>query len=252
VLTARAGDLRETSTAMIRQATEAFEQMLKRVEAVHAGHQREFIERLEKAGFQKILDKLSAAGAAALPPERPARAEVRRGVPPTPRLPRPREAGTSNGHLKPMHRAMLTALAQHAPEGLTKRQILVHTTYASSGPVSTAFADLVREGWIVPDGNRLRIVDAGYQVLGDYEPLPVGDDLREWLLSGNKLNRMEKALLAAICTAYPQPMGKGEILEKTGYASSGPVSAAFAKLVAYNYAVPQGKALLKAAEELFS
>jgi len=156
-----------------------------------------------------------------------------------------------DGPLSKMQRAMLTTLAQHA-DGLTKKQILVHTGYASSGPVSTAFADLAREGWVSGDGNRLRITDTGLKVLGPYDPLPLGDDLREWLLTGNKLNTMEKALLTEICKVYPDEISKGEILERAQYASSGPVSSAFAKLVAYNYAIPQGPSRLKAAEELFS
>jgi hypothetical protein len=170
--------------------------------------------------------------------------------PPPAAAARPAPVVSSNGNLSKMHRKMLTALAQH-PDGLTKKQILVHTAYASSGPVSTAFADMAREGWVAPDGDRLRIIDAGYTALGSYDPLPVGDALREWLLSGNKLNRMEKALLAAITESYPNAIAKGEILDRTGYASSGPVSSAFAKLVAYNYAIPQGSSMLKAAEELF-
>ena len=146
---------------------------------------------------------------------------------------------------------MLIALAQH-PNGLTKKQIHVHTGYASSGSTSAAFADLAREQWVTTDGNRLALTPAGGQVLGDFEPLPVGDALREWLLAGDKLSTMEKALLDTICHAYPNAIAKGAVLEKTGYASSGSTSAAFAKLVAYNYAIPQGASMLKAAEELFS
>jgi len=149
-----------------------------------------------------------------------------------------------------MHRAMLIALAQH-PEGLTKRQILIHTGYASSGPVSSAFAELIRIGAVGADGNTLEIADHGLHLLGPYEPLPVGDELREWLLSGDKLSTMERALLRQICEAYPNALRKGEILERANYASSGPVSSAFAKLVGLGYAVPHGSATLKAAEELF-
>src|SRR5574341_1501081 len=150
-----------------------------------------------------------------------------------------------------VRRAMLTALAQ-PPDGLTKRPVLIHTGYASSGPVSTAFADLAREGYVEGDGNRLWITRGGRRELGPFEPLPLGDDLREWLLEGDKLNRMERALLSAICAAYPSAISKGDVLQKAEYASSGPVSTAFAKLVAYGYAVPQGAAMLKAAEKLFS
>lgn len=162
-------------------------------------------------------------------------------------------APTGTASLTRMQRAMLSALAQH-PEGLTKKQILVHTGYASSGPVSTAFADLTREGWVEVSGGRrgLGITDAGLRALGPYDPLPVGDALRAWLLAGDKLSTMEKALLGAVCAVYPKDITKGQVLERTGYASSGPVSSAFAKLVAYNYLIPQGPSRVKAAEELFS
>jgi hypothetical protein len=158
---------------------------------------------------------------------------------------------SSSGALPKMHRAMLIALAQH-PEGLTKKQILVHTGYASSGPVSTAFADLARDGFVAAEGNRLQVTRAGLAALGPFDPLPLGDELREWLLSGDKLSTMEKALLSWVCDAYPNAISKGDVLAKANYASSGPVSSAFAKLVAYNYVIPQGPSMLKAAEELFS
>lgn len=41
-------------------------------------------------------------------------------------------------------------------------------------------------------------------------------------------------------------------IRSTGYASSGPVSSAFAKLVGLGYAVQQSVGTLRAAEELFS
>lgn len=156
--------------------------------------------------------------------------------------------------LKQMHRRMLTALAQH-PDGLTKAQILVHASYASSGPVSTAFADLSRDGYVATNSrnaNQLCITDTGIAALGDYEPLPLGDELRAWLLSGSKLSTMEKKLLEVVCNSYPDSVSKGVVLGHAGYASSGPVSSAFAKLVAYNYVIPQGPSMLRAAEQLFS
>jgi hypothetical protein len=149
-----------------------------------------------------------------------------------------------------MHRAMLTALAQH-PDGLTKKQVHVHTGYASSGSTSAAFADLARDGWATGDGNRLRITAAGLTALGDFEPLPIGDALLAWLLASDKLSTMEKALLSKIAAVFPSSIAKGQVLEQAGYASSGSTSAAFAKLVAYNYVIPQGASVLKAAEELF-
>jgi hypothetical protein len=156
------------------------------------------------------------------------------------------------GELSRMHRAMLTALAQH-PEGLTKKQILIHTSYSSNGATSAAFADFVREGYA--DAHRpgaLRITPLGLSTLGAYEPLPVGDDLREFLLTGDRLSVMERVILAEICRSYPGDLTKGEILEAAKYSSNGATSATFAKLVALGYAVSAGPGRLKAAEELFS
>lgn len=220
------------------------------------------IAAIEAKGFQKILTKLGDVHAEQPParhrpvgrPEGPSAPQSRaaaRGDGRRVAGPDRSRAAASDGNLSRMHRAMLIALAQH-PGGLTKKQIHVHTGYASSGSTSAAFADLARDGWAVGDANRLRITDAGLTALGDFEPLPIGDDLRAWLLAGDKLSTMEKALLKQIAAAYPEPIAKGSVLEKTGYASSGSTSAAFAKLVAYNYAIPQGTSMLKAAEELFS
>lgn len=151
---------------------------------------------------------------------------------------------------KAMPRAMLTALAQH-PDGLTKRQILIHTGYRASGPVSSCFADLVREGWVGANGNRLTITDTGLQALGPFDPLPTGEALREHLLAGDKCSTMEKAMLRVLFEAYPDPVTKGRILEEAGYKASGPVSSAFARLVALGYAEQSGRSELRASEDLF-
>jgi hypothetical protein len=177
------------------------------------------------------------------------------GIPPgrIERLPSDRNGhveSASDGAPDRMQRAMLTALAQH-PEGLTKAQILLHTSYASSGPTSNAFAVLIRNGWATGDRSSMRITQAGIAALGDFEPLPVGDELREQLLSGSKLSQMERAILTVICDAFPEQIGKGEILERAKYASSGPTSNAFARLVRYGYVQAVGRGALRATERLF-
>jgi len=152
--------------------------------------------------------------------------------------------------LPQMQRAILTALAQH-PRGLSKGQILLHAGYASSGPVSKAFAELNRNGWTDGGGSQLRITDAGLKALGSFTPLPKGADLRSHLLNSSKLSTMEKAILGVIFDAYPHAVTKGEILRTANYASSGPVSKAFARLVRYGYAVAQGAGLLRANSEFY-
>ena len=83
-----------------------------------------------------------------------------------------------------MHRAMLTVLAQ-AGKSLSKKQIRVRTSYRDSGPVSSAFAEIQREGWVLPtDTGGLVITGKGLDALGDYLTLPAGHDLRTALVEG--------------------------------------------------------------------
>jgi hypothetical protein len=90
----------------------------------------------------------------------------------------------------------------------------------------------------------------GRDALGQFEPLPEGDAMRAHLLNGSKLSTMEKALLRAVFNAYPEAISKGQCREQAGYADSGPVSSAFARLVRYGYVKPLGRDL-RASEELF-
>lgn len=157
----------------------------------------------------------------------------------------------NSAQLSKMARTMLTVLAQH-PDGLTKSQILVHAEYRSSGSVSSTFAQLVTNGWVSIGAGRMMITSKGLSELGPYEPLPTGAALLQHLLDGNKLSKMEKALLSSVAKEYPSDVSKGHVLEQTGYASSGSVSSAFAKLVACNYVRAMGSSLLKLSEELTS
>jgi len=79
---------------------------------------------------------------------------------------------------------------------------------------------------------------------------PTGAALRELIL--REASAMERGLLSALIEAYPGSMPKAAILEKAGYAASGKISKAFAKLVTVNYAVKAGRGELRASEELFA
>lgn len=235
--------------SMVNRARAAIDEAAERWTAELTKRRALFLERLEKTRVQRLLEKLDRVSAAPAPPPRtrlPAHVQPNAGHVRQPAV----AHGSGDASLKAMHRAMLTALAQH-PDGLSKKQILIHTGYASSGPVSTAFADLVRLGAVESVGRGLQVTTEGLRLLGTYTPLPVGDALREWLLSSGKLSTMEAALLRAVCHAYPNPIRKGDVLTATGYASSGPVSSAFAKLVGLNYVRSQGPSVLVASEELF-
>lgn len=148
-----------------------------------------------------------------------------------------------------MRRSILTALAQH-PKGLTKAQILLFAGYAASGKVSAEFAELSREGFIDASSPIVTITGLGLIHLGDFDPLPTGAELRSKLIGES--SAMEAAILGALFDSYPEPLQKSEILKRAGYAASGKVSAAFARIVRMSYAEPTGPSLLRASEELFS
>jgi hypothetical protein len=152
-----------------------------------------------------------------------------------------------------MHRAFLTALAQ-AGKPLTKKQLRVRASYRDSGPVSKAFAEMVRNDWVREHGSaKLGITDAGLQALGAYDPLPTGAALRSALVDGSlgKLSQMERKFLDLLIRGYPDTWSKAKLREEAGYADSGPVSKAFAHLVALDYVVAEGSGYLKASDELF-
>jgi len=152
--------------------------------------------------------------------------------------------------LSRMEVAMLTALAQH-PAGLTKSKLLLHADYSAGGATSRCFARLCDEGWAKSTNGVMTITSIGERMLGGYEPLPLGNELRRHILSGNRLSTMEKALLAVLCDAHPRSLSKGEIILRSGYSAGGAVSRAFARLVGLDYVASAGRGQLAAAKELF-
>lgn len=151
--------------------------------------------------------------------------------------------------LKPLQRAMLTALAQH-PRGLTKKQVLLHAGYRSSGDTSTAYSAFSRDGWTRQEGPLLFITPEGLQALGAFEPLPRGPELRRRLLEDPRWKPVERQILRVAIEAYPSTVAKGELLERAGYRSSGDTSTAFSKLSAMGY-LDASREGVKASPDLF-
>jgi hypothetical protein len=166
------------------------------------------------------------------------------------RLP-PREASNGDGTLTRMQRTFLTVLAQER-EPVEKGRLLALAGYRSSGDVSKCFAQLVADGWAdSPRSGSLSITHTGLEVLGSYEPLPRGAELRSLRLSDSILEPFERKALAALFEAYPESLAKGRILELTGYKSSGDVSKSFARLVRIGWATKFGHGSLRAADLFF-
>lgn len=118
--------------------------------------------------------------------------------------------GASNGAIGGGLRRMMIALAQRP--GLTNRQLGVRAGLSSrSGTFSTYLSRGRSEGWIVDDGDRRTLTDAGLHALGRYEPLPEGGDLfRYWL---NRLGGGASRMLAALSDNYPSALTNEQLGE---------------------------------------
>jgi uncharacterized protein len=122
---------------------------------------------------------------------------------------------------KPMQQGekrILVAIAQS--DGGADRSALALMTGYKRSTRDRYLQYLQARGYVAPNGNgRLLPTQGGMNALGsDFEPLPVGDELREhWL---KRLPKGEADILRVVCTAYPDPVAKDDISEKVGLARS--------------------------------
>ncbi len=113
-------------------------------------------------------------------------------------------------------RTILTAVAQHG-QGVTREQLTVLTGYKRSS--RDTYLQRLRSARLIEDGDTITATASGIDALGsDYEPLPTGDALRAYWME--RLTGGERAIFAAVCDAYPQPINRETITESTGYARS--------------------------------
>lgn len=116
-------------------------------------------------------------------------------------------------------RTILTCLAQH-PDGRSKIQLAMQTNYKhSGGGFNNSLGALRSASYIQRNGDYCQITADGLAALGPYDPLPTGTALQEhWF---RQLGKCERAALAAIVAAYPNPVTKEEVAAETGYEAGG-------------------------------
>jgi DNA-binding IclR family transcriptional regulator len=144
-------------------------------------------------------------------------------------------------------RIVLTAIAQY-PGGVTREQLTVLTGYKRS--TRDAYIQRLRErGLVEITGDRLNATDAGIAALGpNFEPLPTGDALRaHWMAN---LPEGERRVLGILIEAYPKPVEREHISDKTGYQRSSR-DAYLQRLSARRLVVPEGRGQVRVSEELF-
>ena len=167
-------------------------------------------------------------------------------VPPAAARPAPaprRETATvSNGGLGEGERKILIAIAQHGQ--VTKPQLAVLTGYKRSS-YNTYLQRLSARGLIDPIS--LTATEAGMAELGDFEPLPTGEDLAEYWR--RELTGGELAVFEIVIAAGGAPVSKDVIGERTGYQRSSYNT--FIQRLSARQLVITEKLGVRAAEELF-
>lgn len=138
-----------------------------------------------------------------------------RGRPDGPRVTLP----PGNGKLPDGEAKILTAAAQHAPQGgVTREQLSVLTGYKRSSR-DTYVQRLRARGYVTTDGGGVVATPAGVAALGDsFEPLPTGAALRDhWF---ERLPEGESRILAVVVALYPDAVPRDTLSEQTGYKRS--------------------------------
>lgn len=111
--------------------------------------------------------------------------------------------------------AVLAAVAQFGPCGAER--IVVNTRYKPSS-VDTYLRTLTRNGLVEKSEDGLSITEAGRAELGEFEPLPAGEALREYWRNG--LAAGELSIFQYLEGNYPSSADSGSISHATKYTRS--------------------------------
>jgi hypothetical protein len=123
----------------------------------------------------------------------------------------------SNGDLGKGERAILAVLAQY-PHGKTKRALGTLSGYSSSGGSFGTYLSRLRGKGYIDGSETIRISDVGLAALGDYEPLPRGEDLQRYWLE--RLGKGEAAILRVLLDRYPDALDRDDLGRLAGYEAS--------------------------------
>lgn len=118
-------------------------------------------------------------------------------------------------------RRIMIALAQY-PAGMSKRRLSLLTGISSTGGTWRNYlAELRSAGYV---GNRgaheISITQLGEEVLGDFQPLPEGEALREYWRQ-RLGDSGKRKIFDAVCASYPQIIHKEDLSSITGIESTG-------------------------------
>jgi uncharacterized protein len=208
----------------LKSAEESLRRVWHQFEGIHQTERANFARLLDSKGFQKILGKLATVSA---PPQVhptthavPRSPQARRVAPALAQATssRPARLVSADASLGKGERVILTAVAQYPDDGVTREQLTILTGYKRSSR-DTYLQRLTSAGFATLNGNgNIHATEAGVSALGDFEPLPTGDELRRYWL--DRLSGGEQALLRVLVEAYPKTVDREALSEATEYKRS--------------------------------
>lgn len=195
-------------------------------EAEQRGYRRGYItaqaETLARcrAAFQRAEPEIFSAVVDAELPEVPRAAAAPVAAQPERTVRATRTAGAAtDASLPRAERLILAALAQY-PDGRSKTQLAILTGYSSQGGGFRNSIGALRTKEMLVGGSELLVITtAGIDAIGDFDPLPVGVELRDYWMA--KLSRAERESLRALCDAYPRALTKQQVANAAGYEAAG-------------------------------
>jgi hypothetical protein len=163
---------------------------------------------------------------------------------------RPLSSSSDSGEkLQKAERSILIVLAQY-PEGRSVNQIAILAGYAvGTGGFNNALGALRSKRFIVGSKEMTQITQAGINALGEFSPLPVGQELREYWR--RKLGKAERAAFDVLIEVWPNSVDRDELASQAGYTpGTGGINNAMSRLKTLELAVQDGVKSLKANDNL--
>lgn len=149
-------------------------------------------------------------------------------------------------------RRMLQVLAQFHPGSRTRSQLGVLAGYSpSGGTFGNYFGKLKRLNFLKEDGDSITITAEGLQVFGN--AVPQGPQTPEDLLQmwRSKLLAGERKMLDVLVAAYPDPITRDDLGERTGYEYTGGTFGNYLGTLRRNKLAVIAGETVKASETLF-
>jgi len=225
---AKASQREAIEKAVVRGATQMAQQVVREFKAILGPMRKSMLQavvtlrtvaaELEQAMPPENVQFKATVDLPAVPDPPAVRPTVQRPyVRPT--RPAPVANGSGDGSVSPSMRKILIALAQY-PEGMGTDRLAALAGYTVNGHFNNMVGTLRTQEFITPARvSPIQIVPAGLQALGSYDPLPVGEGLREYWL--NRVGVSKARILRVLFEAFPESLSTEDLAARAGYTVNG-------------------------------